>query len=403
MLACTYGKGLDLHGREKTVFRLVRLVVPICLVVSVVISLPSLAQGEEPDPRQGKHLYEYYCAVCHGVSGKGDGLNADSLGDVHPTDLTDSAIDKLDDEEIYETIEGGGAAIDISYYMPPWGSVFSPEQINDLVAYIRTLSEENGTKLSDVVRFVDLKKTGDEKCLVCHSKEATSLRPIGPNIGHEGSKLNKEWLTRFLKQPERLRPIGYMPFSKAKMPNFYFTDAELDALVAYLMTLKDAGINSSVLTGWDPTDSAEIEKGEFLFIEQYACDGCHKRSADGEGGVVGPELSYALERIRPEWLFYWIKNPQAIRPDSPMPNFNIPDDEIRSLLAYLYSISGNASAARTVANEAMPDPEQLKKGKKLVETKNCMGCHMIDSFNSQIDRGNTAHADEDASEEGNEG
>lgn len=403
MLTWTHGKGFDLHGREKTIFRLVRFIIPFCLVISVVTSLSGLAQGEEPDPRQGKHLFEYYCAVCHGVSGRGDGLNADHLGDVHPTDLTESGIDKLDDEEIYETIEGGGAAIDISYYMPPWGNVFSPEQINDLVAYIRTLSEANGTRLSDVVRFVDLKKTGDEKCLVCHSKETTSLRPIGPNIGHEGSKLKKEWLTQFLKQPERLRPIGYVPFSKAKMPNFYFTDEEVDALVAYLMTLKDEGIQPNVLAGWDPTDPAEIENGEFLFIEQYACDGCHKRSSDGEGGIVGPELSYALERIRPEWLFYWIKNPQAIRPDTPMPNFNMPDGDIRSILAFLYSVSGTVPVATTVADEPMSDPELLKKGKKIVETKNCMGCHLIDSFNSQIDRENRVHADEEPSKEGNKG
>ncbi len=352
-------------------------------MVSLSSPVRVLAEEGEGNPKAGRHLYKHYCAVCHGISGKGNGINADNLGDVHPTDLTSDSIDKLDDEEIYEVIEGGGAAIDISYYMPPWGSVFSEEQIHDVVAYIRTLSEANGQKISDVVRFVDVQGEGDKKCVMCHSQEKTLLRPIAPNIGHEGSKLKRGWLVDFLKQPEQLRPIGFMPFTKSRMPNFYFTDAEVEALVDYLMTLKDEGIDSSVLAGWDPLDPAEIEKGEMYFIEDYACDGCHKSTPDGPGGTVGPELSYAVERIRPEWMFYWIKNPQLIRPNTPMPNFNIPDEQILSILSYIYGSSESASAAKTVSNERAVDPMSLKKGKKLVESKNCQGCHLIDSFNSQ--------------------
>lgn len=340
--------------------------------------------SDAADAKVGKHLFKHYCAVCHGVTGTGNGVNADRLGDVEPADLTSESIDKLDDEEIYEVIDGGGAAIDISYYMPPWGALFSESQMWSLVAYIRTLSAANGAEEAAAVRLADLKKQGDEGCVACHSKEKNLLRPIGPNIGHEGSKLNREWVAGFMKQPERLRPIGYMPLSKAKMPNFYFTDAEVDALVDYLMTLKDEGIHPSVLMGWNSSDPDEIEKGQILFEEDYACDGCHTRGSD-EGGIVGPDLSYAAERIRPEWMFYWIKNPQRIRPDSPMPNFNMPDDQIRSILSYIYSLAGDASLAVTVSGEARADSEKLAKGKKILEAKNCKGCHLIDSFNSQLD------------------
>jgi len=383
-LALTRGRGLSLLERKITIAKLSSFLFVAVFLLIFFLHSPFLAQAsEEPSPKVGKHLFRHYCAVCHGVSGKGDGVNADYLGDVHPADLTSESIDKLDDEEIYEVIEGGGAAVDISYYMPPWGAVFSESQIHSIVAYIRTLSAANGSKEGAVVRFSDLGKQGDEGCVACHSKEDNLLQPIGPNIGHEGSKLKKEWLAGFLKRPERLRPIGYMPLTKSKMPNFYFTDAEVDALVAYLMTLKDEGVNRQVLAGWNPTDPDEIEKGQIYFEEDYACDGCHTRSADGPGGIVGPDLLYAAKRILPEWMFYWIKNPQRIRPDSPMPNFNIPDDQIRSILAYIYSLAGDASIAMTVADEASADAAQLAKGKKIVESKNCRGCHLIDSFNSQ--------------------
>ncbi len=367
-----------MHERIEAAFRVVLLF--LVFYLTTFVGSPAYA---EANPVEGKHLFKHYCAVCHGLSGKGDGINADSLGDVHPTDLTSSDIDKLDDEEIYEVIEGGGAAIDVSYFMPPWGEVFSEDQINSIIAYIRALSEEQGDPAIVAVRISGVGKKGEGKCLVCHAKENSLINPIGPNIGHEGSKWYPEALAEFLKEPGRLRPNGFMPFTKSKMPNFFFSDAEMTALVDYLMTLKDEGVQPDVLMGWDPSDPALIEEGEFLYIEEFACDGCHKRSPGGEGGIVGPELSNAMGRIRPEWVYYWLKNPQVMRPDTPMPNFKMSDDQTRSILAYLMSLVSGGSKATTVSNP-IADPASVAKGQRIVEGKNCSGCHLMDSFNSQL-------------------
>lgn len=376
-------KVLNLFESKSIYFKLVLPLFFIYLFSGLLLS-PLVSQAgvsDTPDPKVGKHLYKHYCAVCHGVAGAGDGLNADHLGDVHPTDLTSEDIDKLDDEEIYEVIEGGGIAIDISYYMPPWGAVFSENQIHSIVAYIRTLSEAQGVRLA--VRIGDLGAGGKGRCPICHAKEKNLLRPIAPNIGHEGSKWRPEALSAFLREPGKLRPNGFMPFTKARMPNFFFTDQEVAALTDYLMTLKDEGLRTDVLMGWDPSDPAVIEEGEFLFVEEYACDGCHKRSPDGEGGIVGPELSNAVERIRPEWLYYWLKNPQAIRPDTPMPNFSMSDSQIKAVLAYLLSLNGGGAKAMTVS-DSVSDPVSISKGKRIFEGKNCIGCHLVDSFNTQL-------------------
>ena len=56
---------------------------------------------------EGKHVYEKFCAVCHGVEGKGDGFNAFNL-DPKPRDFTDSArMSALTDDRIVQTIRGG--------------------------------------------------------------------------------------------------------------------------------------------------------------------------------------------------------------------------------------------------------------------------------------------------------
>ncbi|MFQ5960509.1 MAG: c-type cytochrome, partial [Candidatus Methylomirabilales bacterium] len=91
------------------------------------------------DPAKGKAKYQEVCAVCHGQSGKGDGPTAAALP-VKPRDHTDAAyMGKLTDKEIFDTIKLGGEGVDKSAIMPKWGPLLTDQQIEDLVAYIRTL------------------------------------------------------------------------------------------------------------------------------------------------------------------------------------------------------------------------------------------------------------------------
>ncbi|HZR46923.1 MAG TPA: c-type cytochrome [Candidatus Manganitrophaceae bacterium] len=336
------------------------------------------------DPQQGKHLFKHYCAVCHGLTLKGNGINADNL-DPHPANLTSKEVASLSDQEIFEVIQNGGAAVELSAYMPPWGKTLSREQIYNIISYIRFVSAGKPVETAEKgVRFSDIKQGGEADCQVCHVKRER-LKPIAPNLGHEGSKFNREWLSKFIKAPGRIRPIGFIPLTKSKMPDFHFSDEEVASVTEFLMTLKDEGVSSNVLAGFDPSDPKEVEKGKRLFNDKFACDGCHKVAPEGSGGAVGPNLSSAAERLKPEWIFYWIKNPQAIRPTTPMPNFGAADDEIRSLIAYLSSLSPAAPKAAAAA-DAAPSPDRAARGEKIVKEKNCTGCHTIDRFNSQIKR-----------------
>jgi mono/diheme cytochrome c family protein len=342
---------------------------------------PPTSSPSKANPSKGKRIFNHYCAVCHGLSARGNGVNADHL-DPHPTDLTSEEVQGLTDDEIYEVIDKGGAAVELSVAMPPWGRTLSADQIRDLVAYIRTFSDE-APPSEKGVRLTDVRRGDRSDCQICHMKQG-QIRPIAPNLGHEGSKLNPEWLSKFLRDPEKIRPVGFIPLTKSKMPNFQLSDEEVSTLTAFLMTRKDAGVSATPLAGLNLSDPAEIEKGRRFFVDKYACDACHK---GGEvGGIVGPDLSSTAERIRPEWVYFWLKNPQAIRPDVAMPNFGIPDPEIRSLIAYVYSLGGGSSQTAKVSGAAPADPALIKKGEKLIKDKNCLACHTMDSFNSQEKR-----------------
>jgi mono/diheme cytochrome c family protein len=46
------------------------------------------------------------------------------------------------DHDLYNAISHGGGAVDRSAAMPAWGAVLAPQEIWDLVAYVRQLSKQ---------------------------------------------------------------------------------------------------------------------------------------------------------------------------------------------------------------------------------------------------------------------
>lgn len=91
--------------------------------------------------RKGKLVFEKYCAVCHGSEGKGDGFNAYNL-DPRPRDLTDSTyMAALADARLAETIREGGRRFNKSILMPAWGNTLTADQIDDIIAYVRSLAK----------------------------------------------------------------------------------------------------------------------------------------------------------------------------------------------------------------------------------------------------------------------
>ena len=95
---------------------------------------------------KGRALYAYYCSICHGKTGKGDGFNSYNLNRP-PRHFTDSAqMASLSDGRIKGVILEGGAALGLSPQMPAWGGVLIQRDAADLTAFIRTLAKQDGEK-----------------------------------------------------------------------------------------------------------------------------------------------------------------------------------------------------------------------------------------------------------------
>jgi len=94
------------------------------------------------DASHGAALYAEYCWTCHGKTGKGDGPISLAYKP-RPRNLTDRAhLATRTDYDLYNVISQGGAAVNRAVTMPAWGAVFSPQEMWDLVAYIRQLSKQ---------------------------------------------------------------------------------------------------------------------------------------------------------------------------------------------------------------------------------------------------------------------
>lgn len=104
---------------------------------------PSLPTPDlEYSLRQGRAYFLYYCAICHGEEGRGDGFNAYNL-DPKPRDLSDPTFHRQrSDEDLADIIHTGGGAAGLSSAMPPWGRTLDRRQIRQLVLYLRELPKQ---------------------------------------------------------------------------------------------------------------------------------------------------------------------------------------------------------------------------------------------------------------------
>ena len=87
----------------------------------------------------GAALYKRHCVMCHGAAGLGDGPAAKTLKGKLPSLADKATMSKLTDEHIHETITAGKKT-EIGN-MPALGKRLKPEEITDVVNFVRTLAK----------------------------------------------------------------------------------------------------------------------------------------------------------------------------------------------------------------------------------------------------------------------
>jgi mono/diheme cytochrome c family protein len=114
-----------------------------CCLVVVTSSLSPVmlraAAAAGGDARRGQAIFLQDCQGCHGPDGRGGGKGF--MPHVGPL-ARKGYIETLPDDYLADVIAEGGAAAGKSAFMPSWKNTLTPQDITDVVAFIRTLVVE---------------------------------------------------------------------------------------------------------------------------------------------------------------------------------------------------------------------------------------------------------------------
>jgi len=143
------------------------------------------------------------------------------------------------------------------------------------------------------------------------------------------------------------------------MPNFNFSDEEIDALVTALMGfVDDTSVKRKKMSR--TARNLNIEAGQKV-VRLHNCQACH--IIEEEGGTIQPSIQEWLvqyenrsdaeaealassfsppnligegKKVHAEWLFHFLKSPSEIRPwlKVRMPTFNLDETELNTLITY---------------------------------------------------------------------
>lgn len=105
-------------------------------------------------------------------------------------------------------------------------------------------------------------------------------------------------------------------------------------------------------------------------IRKAGCSGCHKISGFSMRRPAGPDLDGIGSKVRPLWLFRWLKNPKDYLERTYMPSFLLSDEEARLLTTFLLAQKAPVSDITVT-----PDAAVVELGQLRYREARCISCH----------------------------
>ena len=284
--------------------------------------------------QKGHELYGPYCSHCHGESGRqNEGFNWSSMPDPKPKDLSNkSEMGTLKDEDIFNTIyrdmkdtgPGGDVIGDDEFgvpTMPTFKYTLSEDEIWAIVGYVRGL---HGTKMEFKVEERKKQLAAALQTAQGNLDQATkTYEAAEKQASDEAEKKNVD--------------VDDAVYAK-EMAAMAQAKKDLDVAQAALNNFtgrpgKGVSVPRPDLTVKPDQVAKLAELGKRLYEDKYGCNGCH---AIGDvGGKVGPALDRAGFRLNGTWIYRWVKNPQAMKPETRMPALGLSDADAKAVTAYL--------------------------------------------------------------------
>jgi len=298
----------------------------------------------------GQKLFRRYgCFSCHSVPGTGEaekfGPDLDGIGDKRSTSL-----DFGRRADLPRTLPAWLAAkiatprsFAAGLKMPSFG--FSEEDSQAIVTALLSLGAQ---PVPEAYRFTPVRPAalipggpvGDlidhYRCRSCHQFGGVGGDVSTAPLTYEGSKVRRQWLIDYLMLSYTIRPI-----LEERMPVFRMDRDEATLLADTLENFYlDPSIKQDPFAG-RPASDADPDEGQRLYTS-LGCRACHILGASG--GYYGPPLTDTAKRLKPGWIYSWLKGPQRWRADVRCPDYGLTDTDALRLTAYLETLHGTAEA-----------------------------------------------------------
>ena len=133
----------------------------------------------------------------------------------------------------------------------------------------------------------------------------------------------------------------------------------------------------------------QLNQGRAL-LARYGCVQCHTIKLP-DGGVMqatqdAPSLSHIADKTTRDWIFAWLKDPQAYAASATMPNFKLKDDDVRDISAFLV-----ANSTTLPGDTALPLGQKTADpaaGASLYGESFCASCHAVQNAAGNLVGGN---------------
>jgi mono/diheme cytochrome c family protein len=215
--------------------------------------------------------------------------------------------------------------------------------------------------------------TQRRNCVACHELEGNggdyrtlvadaTLAP--PLLTPEGAKVQPDWLYAFLRGPITIRP-----WLNVRMPTFGLDDNHMNEVIQYFQAIPN---QIRPFRTHDVITASNASAGGKELFDLLRCQQCHvlgEIPKDQPTANLAPDLRMAVERLNPEWIEDWLKNPARIQPGTRMPAFwpnypksdfpqlgNNADAQIRAIRDHLLTFRGGPSPMRPSSGVLTTNP-----------------------------------------------
>lgn len=158
-----------------------------------------------------------------------------------------------------------------------------------------------------------------ENCAACHPVGGGG---VGPDLARTAIRKTAAWMIAHFKRPQQMVP-------GSAMPPINLTDAQLNALAAFLLKLTARNAEALQSAPSWATEGA-------LIYQAQRCGACHQ--VNGAGVKLGPGLNGLAQRRAREWVEQHFLEPQKLSPGTVMPPYRFPPRELERITTYVMSL-----------------------------------------------------------------